>query len=130
MEILQQRINDAMRIKRMKQVDLAKESKEDPSKVSQLVNGKVKDPRFSTVINIARALDVSLDYLAGLTDNPEGFCGEEIPIDVRAQHLLRGFELLPPEGKDAIQDQVDFQLSKSRDKAPSERLPAAPMEVA
>lgn len=130
MEILQQRINDAMRLKRMKQVDLAKASKEDPSKISQIVNGKVKDSRFSTVINIARALDVSLDYLAGLTDNPQGFCGDEVPIDVRAQHLLRGFELLPPEGKDAIQDQVDFQLSKSRDQTPPERLPAAAPEVA
>lgn len=130
MEILQKRIIQAMKDAHMEQVDLVRKSGESVSKISMLVNGKTKDPRFSTVINVARALDVSLDYLAGLTDNPQGFCGDEIPIDVRAQHLLRGFELLPPEGKDAIQDQVDFQLSKSRDKAPSERLPAAPMEVA
>ncbi len=129
MEILQKRINDELRKQGKNQNDLYDDPR-DSSKISQIVNGKVKDPRFSTVIKIARALDVSLDYLAGLTDNPEGFCGEEVPIDVRAQHLLRGFELLPPEGKDAIQDQVDFQLSKSRNPTPPQRLPAAATEVA
>lgn len=118
MEILQKRINQAMRAKHMKQVDLAKKSKEDPSKISQLVNGKVEDPRMSTLIKIASALEVSLDYLAGLTDNPLGFCGEELPIDERAQMLLRGFDLLPPEGKDTVQDMVDFQLSKSKAEVP------------
>lgn len=114
----------------MKQVDLARESKEDPSKISQLVNGKVEDPRMSTLIKIASALEVSLDYLAGLTDNPRGFCGDELPIDERAQMLLRGFELLPLEGKETVQEMVDFQLSKSRDAGAPKRLDLASAEVA
>lgn len=120
METLQKRINQAMKSKGYGQADLVRVTKEGASKISQLVNGKVKDPRMSTLVKIAEALDVSLDYLAGRTDNPMGMCDEELEdlyIDARARELLRGFELLPPEGKDAIQDQVDFQLSKSRDKA-------------
>ena len=35
------------------------------SKVSQLVKGKTTDPRMSTLIALADALDVSIDWLAG-----------------------------------------------------------------
>ena len=33
--------------------------------ISQIVSGKTKDPHFSRVVAIAKALDVSLNYLAG-----------------------------------------------------------------
>lgn len=102
--------------KRMLQNDLYDDPK-DSSKISQIVNGKVKDPRVSTLIKIANALDVSLDYLVGRTDNPSGMCAEELEglrIDAEARALLRGFGGLTPEGKHVIMEQVDFQLSKNK----------------
>lgn len=36
-----------------------------------ILSGKTKDPKFSTAIAIARALNVSLDWLGGLKDTPE-----------------------------------------------------------
>lgn len=133
MEILQRRINQAMKLAHMEQVDLVKKSGESVSKVSMLVNGKTKDPRMSTLINIAEALDVSLDYLAGRTDNPMGFCDEELEglrIDARARELLEGFELLPIEGKETVQEMVNFQLSKKETSVSSTRMEAATVEVA
>ncbi len=125
MEMLQKRINQVMKEKKWGQINLVRRTKEGGSKISQIVNGKVKDPRMSTLIKLADALDVSLDYLAGRTDSPMGFCDEELEdlrIDARARKLLRGFDLLPPEGKDAIQDQVDFQLSKNKKEVPDHRV--------
>lgn len=120
METLQKRIHHEMTNKRMLQNDLYDDPK-DSSKISQIVNGKVKDPRVSTLIKIANALDVSLDYLVGRTDNPSGMCAEELEglrIDSEARALLSGFGNLPPEGKHVIMEQVDFQLSKNEEKVP------------
>lgn len=49
----------------MSQADLARAAKLSTAQVACLVNGKTKDPRFSTVVKIARALDCPLDALAG-----------------------------------------------------------------
>ena len=116
MESLKERIRAAMKAKGLKQVDLCNLTGEPSSKISQLTNGRVKDPRLSTVVKLADALDVSLDYLAGRTDNPMGFCDEELEdlrIDAEARAMLRGFTLLPPEGRASVAEQVDFQLAKS-----------------
>lgn len=51
-------------------------------------------------------------------------------MEKRLRNDLQGFELSPPEGKDTVQEMVDFQLAKKRDAASPERLDLAPMEVA
>lgn len=112
----------------MSQAELCRRSGLKSGHLSPYLNGKKeRDPQLSTAAKIADALDVSLDYLAGRTDNPMGFCDEELEglhIDSEARALLRGFELLPPNGREAIQDQVDFQLSKKREEDAAERMRA------
>lgn len=49
------------------QADLARMTGMTTSNVAYLVNGKTKDPRLSSVMLIANALGVSLNYLAGWT---------------------------------------------------------------
>lgn len=127
------RMNEALNVKGWSQADLCKATGFKSGLISQLATDENRDPRLSTAAKIADALDLSLDYLAGRTDNPMGFCDEELEdiyIDARARELLRGFELLTPEAKDAIQDQVDFQLSKSRASAYAARSGASSAEVA
>ena len=48
----------------MSQADLARETGLSTAIISQVVSGKTKDPRFGTVLAIAKALGVSLEYLA------------------------------------------------------------------
>lgn len=131
--LFQQRLNEEMNARGWKQVDLCRAAGISSSQATHLMSGRTKDPTLTTAIKIAKALDVSLDYLAGRTDNPSGMTDEELAqlkIDAEARALLRGFELLPPEGKETVQEMVDFQLSKSRNQTPPERLPVAATEVA
>ncbi len=62
----------ARRGARLKQVELAAAMGEGVgrSMISMIETGRLL-PSFSRAIEAATALDVSLDYLAGLTDDPE-----------------------------------------------------------
>lgn len=50
------------------QADLARMTGMTTSNIAYIVNGKTKDPRFQSVLLIADALGVSLNYLAGIDD--------------------------------------------------------------
>lgn len=62
---LSERIQNALDVRGMTQADLVKITGMSSAIISQIVSGKTPDPRFMTVVKIARALDVSLEYLAG-----------------------------------------------------------------
>lgn len=131
--VFQDRLNDELKARGWRQADLCRAAGISSAQATHLMNGRTKDPTLNTAIKIAKALDVSIDYLAGRTDNPEGMTDEEhaqMVINAEARALLRGFELLPPEGKETVQEMVDFQLSKSRDAGASKRLDLASAEVA
>lgn len=64
-EKLGERIQNALDVRGMTQADLARATGLSTGLIAQIVSGSTKDPRFSNVVKIARALDVSLEYLAG-----------------------------------------------------------------
>ena len=62
---LAERIQFAMDMRDMTQADLARATGMSTGLIAQIVSGRTKDPHLSNVIKIARALDVSMNYLAG-----------------------------------------------------------------
>ena len=62
---LSERIQNALDVRNMTQADLVRITGMSSAVISQIVSGKTPDPRFTSVVKIARALDVSLEYLAG-----------------------------------------------------------------
>lgn len=62
---LAERIVYAMDAQGVTQAELARMSGLSTGLVAQIVTGKTKDPRLQSVLAIAMALGVSLDYLAG-----------------------------------------------------------------
>ena len=117
----QERLLLQMEKRNWKQVDLCRAANISSSQATHLMNGRTRDPSLSTAAKIANALDISMDYLAGLTDNPAGMSEEELDelrLNADARALLDGFNKLPPEGKRSINEQMDFQLSKNRAQGP------------
>lgn len=112
----QERLLAEMNKRDWKQVDLCKAADISSSQATHLMGGRTKDPSLTTAAKVAKALDVSLDYLAGRTDSPIGICDEELDglcIDAESRALLDGFGRLAPDGRRSISEQVEFQLSKS-----------------
>lgn len=125
----QERLNSSLEARGWRQSDLCKASGLSSAQATHLMNGRTKEPTLSTAAKIAEALDVSLDYLAGRTDNPAGICDEELEelrIDAETRAMLRGFSSLPPDGRDSIMEQVEFQQLKSaKEEMQDRRVPGA-----
>lgn len=65
-----ERLQAILDLKDLKQVSLVELTGLSSAQINHLVSGRTKDPKFSTVVRIADALDVSLDYLAGRREDP------------------------------------------------------------
>ena len=61
---LAEKIQLALDERDMSQADLARQTGLTTSNIAYIVNGKTKDPRLSSVVAIARALNLPLSYLA------------------------------------------------------------------
>lgn len=98
----------ALEMREMTQAELCHKSGLKSSYVSQYLNKPDRDPQLSTALRIAQALDVSLNFLAGLEEDPDMFYAD--PMTMR---LVNGFHQLPYKSKQSVLEQVDFQLFKS-----------------
>lgn len=108
-----ERLNQVMNARGWRQIDLCKASGLTSGQVAFLVKGKTKDPGISTAAKVAKALNVSLDYLAGLKDDPAIERHSAPVMEIETVRLVEDFESLPEEGRGAILDQVEFQKMKS-----------------
>lgn len=108
-----ERLNRVMDERGWRQIDLCRASGLTSGQVAFLVKGKTKDPGLSTAARIAKALNVSLDYLAGLKDDPAIERHTAPVMEIETVRLVEDFESLPEEGRGAILDQVEFQKMKS-----------------
>ena len=113
MDDLSQRIDEAMRVRGMSQADLCRATKMGSSKISYILQGKTTDPRISTLIKIADALDISLDYLAGTRDDAAPRLTREESV------LLSDYRECTPERRrkaaEAVRDQRALSQAQEAD---------------
>ena len=115
METLQRRINETMRSKKLQQAGLYDDLK-DSAKVSQTVDGKVKDSRDLALSKIADKLDASLYYLLGRTDSPSGRTDEELSqlkIDAKADRCSAASSCSLPKEKKPYKNRWSSNCPKS-----------------
>lgn len=125
--IFTERLNLILNARGWRQADLCKASGLTSSQVAYIVNGKTKDPTITTAARIAKALNVSLDYLAGLKDDPTIERHSPAPVmEIETVRLVEDFESLTEEGRGAILDQVEFQKMKSS-RAAEKSMPDNPL---
>lgn len=106
--LFSERLSEVLKQRDLKQIDLCRLTGFSSAQVAHLVTGRTKDPKLSTVVIVAKALDVSIDYLAGLKPTPE----------VRLSHdegeLLSSYRELPPDKRDNLRSNARFLVSEER----------------
>ncbi len=65
-----QRLRSIMREKKLSQVEIARIAKVSEATVSRYLSEQTCLPTISALINLAKSLNVSIDYLMGLTNIP------------------------------------------------------------
>jgi transcriptional regulator with XRE-family HTH domain len=70
MSVFNERLNTLMKSRGVNQVKLCELTGLSSAQANYLVKGKTRDPKITTACKIALAFDVSLDYLAGIIDEP------------------------------------------------------------
>lgn len=105
------RVLEALQMRGMSQADLCHKTQMGSSKVSQILSGKVKDPRLSTAIKIADALDISLDYLAGRKES------KAVRMSRDESTLLDNYRTAPPEGKATITSVAQMACGQGQEAA-------------
>jgi len=70
---LGERIRQARRSRGMGQGELAGKIRLSQNAMHKIEVGRTPDPRLSHVVKMAEVLGVSLEYLAGLTDDPHPY---------------------------------------------------------
>lgn len=106
---LKDRIYKSMISNGISQADLCRKTGMVSSKISQILQGKTTDPRLSTAVKIADALDVSLDYLAGRKQTPE------IKLSSDEQQLVNNYRDSTPERKRTLQQTAHDSAVMSKD---------------
>lgn len=110
---MHERIQLVLTSKGMSQADICRLTGLDSGKVSQVVSGRTKDPRISTIVPIAQALNVSLDFLVFGESAKASFTD-------KGQIVLNDcFESMNEKGRERLIDEAEM-LAKRSDFAKSE----------
>lgn len=62
--VIAKRLEAILEKRDITQADLARMSGLSTALIAQIITGRTKDPHFMTVVQIAKALDVPLEYFA------------------------------------------------------------------
>ena len=105
------RIRSAREQAGMTRDDLAKRINIQYSALSKY-ESSAREPDFETLVQIARVLHVSTDYILGCTDYQTRL--QRKGFDADAESLLLKYQTLSEEAKERIQNQVAFEYAQER----------------
>ncbi len=99
----------------MTQTQLAEASGVNSSTISRIENGLVSQVTVDTLLRVARALEVPVDYL--LSDRDAMVPNDLVRVDTTAQYILRRYEQLSARGREQLKSFVRF-LSEQEESHP------------
>jgi transcriptional regulator with XRE-family HTH domain len=103
-----ERLRKAREISRLSQSELAERVKVQPPVISHFENGK-RSPSVITLRRLADALDVSVDYLLGRSDDPKGGATDPVgdtPL-ARVYRKMKGWDIETQEKADHLLGYLD-----------------------
>lgn len=106
------RLRHARKARGMTQTDLAKASEVKQASISQLETGQSKSFRGATLLALARALNISPDWLSHGRGPMER---RDVPLTDKAVAVAQAWQRLAPEVQDKIADMI-MTMAEQTDK--------------
>jgi len=113
--LLKEKIRMLRQRRGMTQTQLAEASGVNSSTISRIENGLVSQVTVDTLLRVARALEVPVDYL--LSDRDAMVPNDLVRVDTTAQYILRRYEQLSARGREQLKSFVRF-LSEQEESHP------------
>ncbi len=110
LQIISIRIKEAREGRGMNQAQLAQKAGITPAAISQIEKGE-RVPTTPVLKRIADVLQLSLDFLAGRTDESKL---EDLLQNENLKAFYKGFKNLNPEDQETIKKNIEFLKYKSR----------------
>lgn len=110
LQIISIRIKEARESRGMNQAQLAQKAGITPAAISQIEKGE-RVPTTPVLKRIADVLQVSLDFLAGRTDESKL---EDLLQNENLKAFYKGFKNLNPQDQEIIRKNIEFLKSKYR----------------
>ncbi|MBO6229063.1 MAG: helix-turn-helix transcriptional regulator [Ruminiclostridium sp.] len=104
-----QRLRDLREDKDLTQKNIAEFLQIHQVQYHKYESGKRELP-FHMAVELAKYYNVSLDYIAGLTNDKRGITRSELPKDETL--LLKKYRALPPQNKGRLLERLDMLLGK------------------
>lgn len=111
-EIFARRLENTRKMRNLQQAELAKKAGLQPSAISHFETGTRK-PSFDNLRRLAQALDVTVDYLMGRTDEPGGMPGDDA--------LYRDIQKLTAENRELAEQFIATLASRRQKKEGNEK---------
>ena len=113
--LVAQRIKELIKEKGLTQAGLAEKTSITQAAISQIVNGE-RFPTMPVLMQIARALTVSLDYLVGKSEDREktNDVAAAITNDAGMLQFFRNFQSLDPNMQDLLRRQADIMKNPKK----------------
>lgn len=123
--VLLSRLQEAKALKKMRIEDISKKSNVPIGTISKIFAGITTDPKIGTLIAIADALDVNIDYLI--------YGKNEINTDAtfseKESNLIKKYRQLTAEQQGAIENSINYYIEANK-KAKSEENGERPLNDA
>lgn len=107
-DVFPERLKRARELRRLSQGEAASKSGMPPTSISHFEAGSRK-PSFDNLRKLARALEVTTDYLLGLADTPD--------VSTSADPLYRHGQLMSAEDRQLAEGIFELLANKNRPKA-------------
>lgn len=123
--VLLSRLQEAKALKKMRIEDISKKSNVPIGTISKIFAGITTDPKIGTLIAIADALDVNIDYLI----YGKNEINTNATFSEKESNLIKKYRQLTAEQQGAIENSIDYYIEANK-KAKSEENGERPLNDA
>lgn len=111
-KIIGERIKEAREKRKWNQLTLADQAEVTPAAISQIESG-ARTPSTPVLRRIAQALEVSMDYLSGRSDETSL---KDVKSDVKVDSFFRNFNNLSETERQIIRQHVELMAKANKNK--------------
>jgi transcriptional regulator with XRE-family HTH domain len=123
LEVFKKRLEDALWARRMRQIDLARKTEVNYKSINSYATGRMK-PSLDVVIKIAKALEVSVDFLLGRAEEMNQIAPEPPEFVEEVKFIRRACAVASPKERKMLLELAKMIINEAEQEGKAKEGPA------